>query len=816
MSPSSSDLKSRSLLREFRYALRVLRKMPGLTVTVLLSLAIGIGVLTATFTIGYITVLTPLPFPDPGQLMVVWSKINTFQNPVAAADFLDWRQQNHTFQHMTALTNDTFNISTGDQPENIQGMRATPGFYNELGGPGTFLLGRDFLPEEGAPGKNHVAILARALWQRLGGNPQIIGFSIRIDGEPYTVVGVTKGGFVDNMAAGQITVPLVFTPEQINHDYHWLQVRGRLKPGVTPQQAQADMDAVAANLARANPKSNQGFGVLLIPLQKVPERGRTAFWLLLGAVGFVLLMICVNIANLLLARGISRRKEIAIRTALGATKRKIFVQMICESLALALPGGALGFALDYTLLRYATHKEPEFALSVGQASPHINLIALFFTVGVTTLSGVFFGYAPAWFAARIDPNEALKEGHAGTSMGRQRLRRILVSGEFALALSLLTGAGLAIESFRNRIQADVGIRTDHILTFSMPVPDSRPKEPAQILAYYHRIVAGIQAIPGVSSVAISTGNPLFGDVFGMPFTITGKPAPSDRSQRPSASLNLVTPTFFSTFGIPVARGRAFDADDIAGGVRVAMVNEDFVKRYLSGADPLKQAISMEQLIPGVTRLGPAVNWRIVGVSRNVRGLAKEDRPQILIPFAQIPWPVTTIAVRTATDPAAISKSVASAVHSVDSVIALREMETMDQLRQHSTIGDRNIMIACMIFAGAALLLAMIGIYGVMSFAVAQRSSEISLRLAMGADRARIISLILKEGALLACIGLAVGLCGAYFIGRGMRSVLFDVAKIDYPVLAAVSLLLLLAALAACFLPAVKAAGVDPMNALKSQ
>lgn len=815
MFPSSSDLPSRLLPGELRYALRALRRTPGLTVTVLLSLAIGIGVLTATFTVGCITVLTPLPYPDPAQLMIVWSKINAFQNPVAAADFLDWKQQNHTFQHMTALTNDTFSISAGDQPENVQGMRATPGYYNELGGSATFLLGRDFLPEEGTPGKNHVAILARALWQRLGANPQIIGSGIRIDGEPYTIVGVTKGAFVD-MEAGEITVPLVFTPEQINHDYHWLQVRGRLKPGVTQQQAQADMDAVAANLARANPKSNRGFGVLLIPLQKLPERAKTAFWLLLGAVGFVLLMICVNIANLLLARGISRKKEIAIRTALGATKRTIFVQMISESLALALPGGALGFALDYALLRYAIHKDPGFALAIGQAAPHINLIALLFALGVTTLSGMFFGYAPAWFAARIDPNEALKEGHAGASIGRQRLRRILVSAEFALALSLLTGAGLAIQSFRHRIQADPGIRTDHILTFSMPVPDSRPKEPTQILAYYHRIVAGIQAVPGVSSVALSTGNPLFGDVFGMPFTIAGKPEPGDRSQRPGARLNLVTSEFFSTFGIPVVRGRVFDAQDLAGGVRVAIVNEDFARKYLAGTDPLRQEISMEQLIPGVARLGPAVDWQIVGVTRNVRGLQKEDSPEILVPFAQIPWPVTTIAVRTATDPAAISRSVASAVHSVDPVIALREMETMDQLREDSTMGDRNIMIACMIFAGAALLLAMIGIYGVMSFAVAQRSSEISVRLALGADRQRIISLILKEGAWLACFGLAVGLCGACFIGRGMRSVLFDVADTDYPVLAAVSLLLLLAALAACFLPAKRAAGVDPMHALKSQ
>ncbi|MFC5863144.1 ABC transporter permease [Acidicapsa dinghuensis] len=811
---SSSNLKSRLLREGFRHTFRASRKMPGMSLTVLLSVAIGIGVLTATFTIGYITTLTPLPYPAPGQLMVVTSEINASQNPVSAADFLDWREQNHTFQHMTAMAGDTFNLSTGDQPENIQGMRATPGYYNELGGPAAFLMGRDFLPEEGTPGKGHVVILAHALWQRLGGNPQIIGSSIWIDGEPYTVVGVTRGGFVDTRA-GEITVPLVFTPEQNNHGYHWLQVHGRLKPGVTQVQAQADLDSIAANLARAFPKTNQGFGVLLTPLQKVPERARTTFWLIFTAVGFVLLMICVNIANLLLARGLSRKKEVAIRIALGATRWTIFVQMISESLALAIPGGMLGLALDYALLRYAIHMDPEFALAANQASPHINLIALVFTIAVTTLSGMFFGYAPAWFAARVDPNEALKDGHSGTSLVRQRLRRILVCGQFALALSLLAGAGFAMESFRNRIHAEVGIRTDHILTFSMRVPDNRPSEPAQILAYYRRIVTSIQSVAGVSSIGISTGNPLFGDIFGMAFTVEGRPAPSNPSQRPSASLNLVTPEYFSTFGIPVERGRAFDENDMADGVRVAIVNENFAKRYLDGADPLKQKISMEQLVPGVARLGPAVDWRIVGVTRNVRGFQKEDSPEILIPFAQIPWPVTTIAVRTAIDPAAVSKRVASAIHSVDSVIALRNMETMDQTRAQATRGTRDAMIACMIFAGAALLLATIGIYGVMSFAVAQRSSEISVRLALGADRGRIIFMILKEGALLACIGLAIGLCGAYFIGRGMQSVLFDVAKIDYPVLAGVSVLLLLAALAACLLPAKKAASVDPMGALKS-
>jgi putative ABC transport system permease protein len=302
----------------------------------------------------------------------------------------------------------------------------------------------------------------------------------------------------------------------------------------------------------------------------------------------------------------------------------------------------------------------------------------------------------------------------------------------------------------------------------------------------------------------------------MPFTISGKPVPNDLSQRPNTRFNIVTPEFFNTFGIPIAHGRAFNAQDIAGGVRVAIVNEDFAQKYLAGADPLTQSISMEQLIPGVTKLGPAVDWQIVGVMRNARGVTKEDYPTMLIPFAQIPWPATTIAVRTATDPAPMGKSIAAAIRTVDSVIALRQLETMDQLREEAMEGDRNIMIACMIFATSALLLAMIGIYGVMSFAVAQRSNEISLRIALGADRTRIISLIMKEGALLAGIGLTIGLVGAYLIGRGMQSLLFNIAKIDYPVLVAVSVILLLAALAACLLAARRAASIDPMQALKSQ
>ena len=297
---------------------------------------------------------------------------------------MDWKGQSYSFQQMTAQADTTFNIASGDQPESIGGMRVTPGYYNELVGPGSFLFGRDFLPEEGIAGKDQVVILSYRLWRRLGGSPKMIGSSMSVDGQPHTVVGITRGGILDE--GPEITVPLVFTPDQINHDFHWLRVLGRLKPGVTQEQAQEEMDAVSANIARVNPKSNQGWGVVIVPLQRdsMPEQARTAFWLLLGAVGFVLLMICVNVGNLLLARGMVRQKEIGIRTALGASKWTIFAQMLTESFALAFAGGALGVALDFALLRYVIYKAPDFALREAQAGPHVNLIALFFAVGITT------------------------------------------------------------------------------------------------------------------------------------------------------------------------------------------------------------------------------------------------------------------------------------------------------------------------------------------------------------------------------------------------------------------------------------------------
>jgi putative ABC transport system permease protein len=791
-------------------------KNPGLTLTVLLTLALGIGANTAIFTVDYATLLAPMPYPQPDQLVVVWSKIQTFHNGISAGDFTDWKRENSTLQDINAFTGGSFNIASKDQPENIDGRQVTTGFYTMFGRP--FFLGRDFLPEEGVEGKGHVVILTHKLWSHLGSDPKIVGTSMRINGEPYTVVGVLTPG-LDDRGNEQLAVPLIFKPEQLNHDFHWLLSVGRLKPGVTIQQAQADMDSVALHIAQDNPKSNKGWGVFVEPLKNdfLPSERKQTLWLLLGAVAFILLIACVNVANLLLARGLARQKELAVRSALGATRRTIFEQLITESLLLALAGGLLGLGVGYAMLHALIAIMPRGTLP-NEADLTLNLPILFFTLVATTLAGLLFGSAPAWYASRVDPGETLKEGNrTGVGAGRHRLRQALVIGEFTLALSLLAGAGLAIHSFLNLLRVDLGLRTDHVLTFYLPVPDSRPKDPERIIAYYKQILSSVSAVPGVTSASAMTGLPLFGAGFGMPFTIVGKPAFNDPSMRPNTGFGMVTPDFFKTFGVRIVNGRAFTDQDTASGVKVAVVNEDFVKKYFKGADPLQQRVSVEQLIPGVTKLGPPVEWQIVGVYHNVRSRGlREDRPEMEIPFWQIPWSGAGIGVRTVNDPATMVKSIAAAVHSVDPEIALAEPRSMDEVRDLVLSNDRFTLILFVSFAVVALLLAALGVYGVMSFSVAQRSHEIALRMALGANRTRVVTLIVREGLVLAGIGLTLGLIGAYFVGRGMQSTLFEIGKLDFSVFLSVALLLLLAAVIACLIPARRAASVEPMQALRAE
>jgi putative ABC transport system permease protein len=794
----------------------MLWKNPGLSLTVLLTLALGIGANTAIFTVDYATLLAPMPYPQPDQLVVVWSKIKTYHNGISAGDYTDWKNQSHSFSTLSAFTGASFNIASKEEPENIDGRQVTVGYFNMVGNP--FFLGRDFLAEEGVAGKDHVVIMTHKFWAHLGADPKIIGTTMKVNGEPYTVVGVLSPG-IDDRGDAQIIIPLVFKPEQLNHDFHWLLSIGRLKPGVTIAQAQADMDAVTANIAKAYPKSNQGWGSFVEPLKNdfLPSERKQTLWILLGAVGFILLIACVNVANLLLARGMARQKELAVRSALGASRRTIFEQLLTESLLLAIVGGLLGIGVGYAMLQGLVAIMPRGTLPT-EADLHLNLPILAFTLGATTLAGILFGSAPAWYASRIDPGETLKEGgRTGTGSSRHRLRQSLVIGEFALALTLLTGAGLAIHSFVNLLNVDLGLRTDHVLTFWLPIPDSRPKDPEKIQAYYRQILASVGSVPGVQTVSASTGKPLWGAGFGMPFTIVGAAAFNDPSMRPNTGYGMVTPGFFQTYGVRLVNGRPFGEQDTASSVKVAVVNEDFVKKYLKDKDPLQARIAVEELIPGVTKLGPPQEWQIVGVYHNVHSRENKDgNPEMLIPFLQIPWPGALIGVRTSTDPAAMTKSIAAAVHKVDPEIAVAAPETMAEVHDKVLSDDRFTLILFVTFAVVALLLAALGVYGVMSFSVAQRKHEIALRMALGAQRSGVIGLVVREGLALAGVGLALGLIGAYFVGRSMQSTLYGVGKLDLSVFGAVAGILLASAVVACAVPARRAASVQPMQALRSE
>jgi putative ABC transport system permease protein len=473
--------------------------------------------------------------------------------------------------------------------------------------------------------------------------------------------------------------------------------------------------------------------------------------------------------------------------------------------------------LAWGLVKLIMVMMPPFTLGY-EANVGLNAPVLLFTVAATMLAGVIFGCAPAWQASRLNLSDVLKEGGRSSSgVGRHGLRRSLVVAEFALALSLLAGGGLAIHSLWNVAHVDLGFRSDHLLTFDLPVPDGQLIGSEQVNAFYRQLIEKIDALPGVSSASASTGMPLQGTNFGMPFQIAGKTV-DDPSKRPGAGFNMVTPGYFQTFGIQMDQGRAFTDQDLAGGAPVAVVNEVFAKKYFPGLDPLRQRIQVEQLIPGVTKLGPYIEWQIVGVYHNVHngGPKGEGFPEIDVPFWQSPWPSASIAVRASINPATLSKQISDIVLSMNPNLPLAEVKTMDQIKDESMAGDRFSAFLFGGFAAVALLLSALGIYGVMSFAVAQRTHEIGLRMALGASEGGVVTLILREGMTLAGIGLLLGLGGAYFVGRVMHSLFADVGVIDVKAFSAVTAILLASALMACYVPALRAAKVDPMQALREE
>jgi putative ABC transport system permease protein len=805
----------RNRWRDLLFGLRLLWKNPGFTAVAVLALALGIGANTAIFSVVYATLLAPLPYNQPDRIVMVWSKVNGSRNGVSAGDFLDWQRQNTVFDSIAAWTGGQMSLSSSAHPEQVNAEPCTPGFLHVLGQP--FLLGRDFLPEEGQLGKELETILTYKLWKnRFGGDRHIVGQQIRMDGKQYTVVGVLAPGATDRVQS-QLYVPLAFKPEFINHEFHWILVMARLKPGVTVAQANANMDSVTRQIAADNPKSNQGWGATVEPLQNdfLNRNVIRALWILLGAVAFVLLIACANVANLLLARGTARQKEIAVRGALGATRGQLFFQFLTESVTLAGIGGALGIFLAWVFLKAIVALMPPFTLP-SEADVTLNVPVLLFTVAATMLSGILFGCAPAFQAARLNLNDTLKEGgRSGSGAGKHKLRYALVLAEFALALTLLAGAGMTIHSVWHLTHVDMGFRTDHILTFNLPVPIDRLKGAEEINAFYRQLIERVQSVPGIVSVSVSTGMPVQGTNFGMPFDIAGK-AVADRSQRPGAGFNMVTPGYFQTFGIRIARGRAFSEADIAGGARVAIVNSTLVKKYFPNVDPLTQRLVIEQIVPATAKLGDAVEWQIVGVYENVRngGPQGDGFPEIDVPFAQSPEPGAYMAVRTATQPDSMTQTIAGVIQSVDPDLPMADVKSMDQMLNDSMGGDRFGAVLFGTFAGVALILAAFGIYGVMSFAVAQRTHEIGLRMALGAAPSQVLGLILREGMTLGAIGLGIGFLGAWGVGRLMTGLVYGTGSFDLPAFSAVAAVLMLSALLACYVPARRATQVDPMAALR--
>jgi putative ABC transport system permease protein len=799
--------------RDFSFGFRLLRKNKGFAFIAVLALALGIGPNTAIFSVIYATLLAPMPYPHPEQLMMVWSKIQGHRNGIATGDYLDWKNQSRSFQGLWAWSGFDANLGGTQEPERISGSQMTPGMISGMGV--RPMLGRDFLPEEGQAGRDRVVLLRHKLWvRRFGSRPDIIGRQIQINGEPYTVVGVLPPGQQDRMP-DELEVPLAFKPEQINHDFHWLLVMGRLKPGLSIKQAQSDMDAVTRHIGQVYPQ-DKGWSSSVEPLRNdfLPRERIASLWLLMGGVGFVLLIACANVANLLLARGTARQREVAVRASLGASRPRLFGQLLTESLALALLGGAIGVGLGWGILKAVIAFMPDQTLP-SEADLTLNLPVLMFTLAATVIAGLLAGCAPGWQAARLDLNETLKQSGRSLSSGRHWLRRLLVIAEFTLALTLLAGAGLAIHSFWKITRLDLGIRTDHILTFFLPVPEGRLTRPGQIRNFYAQMLTRIQAVPGIYNATVTTGMPLEGTGFGMPFYLAGKPF-ANPADRPGAGFQMVTPGYFETFGVRVVRGRMFDEHDTAGNMRVAMVDENFVRRYVKNLDPFRQRIVVEELIPGVTKLGPPVEWQIVGIFHQVQygGRPSADSAVMYVPFAQSPWPSAAIAVRTSGDPVSMTRSIAAAVHSIDPQLPLADTETMERIVDESHAGDRFGAVLYGSFAAIALLLAALGIYGVIAFLVEQRTQEIGLRMALGAGRLAVLRLVLTEGMTLAVMGFFLGLVGAWLVGRAMQSMLYGVTALDYGVFSAVGAVLLASALLACYIPAQRAAIVDPMLALR--
>jgi putative ABC transport system permease protein len=803
------------LLRDARFGLRLLHRNAAFTAVVVATLALGIAATTAIFSVVYGLFFAPLPYAQPDRLVMVWPYVNGERAGVSPKSYTAWKRQATPFADINAWSGRTVNVATADRPENVSAGAATPGFLAMLGYGYPLALGRSFRDDEGVPGRDHVVVLTYQLWQeRFGGDPGILSRQVRVNDEPYTVVGVLGKGPADRQQ-NKIWLPLAFTDADLQSDAGRLYVMARLKDDVTVEQANASMAALGARLEqeRARPRSGWTIQVEAFRNDFVAPSTVRGLWLLFGAVLFVLLIACANVANLLLARGTTRHRELAIRAAMGATRSAVARQLLVETLVLAMAGGLLGAWLASAIVHAVVALMPPFTLP-SETEITLSVPVLLFALAACTVSGVVAGLAPAWQASRTSAADTMREG--GRTIGDRRfaLRRGLVILEFALALTLLAGGGLAVHAWVRQMTADLGFRADHLTTFSLPVPRGRLTTTDQMRTFYGSLADRIAVLPGVEAASVSTGMPVSGAGYRGQFEIAGDRV-VDPEKRPWTSVIMATASYHETFGIAMHRGRAFAETDREGSRPVAIVNETFAQRFLAGRDPIGRHLVMAPPA-NVASVAAPIDWEIVGVQADAANAAP-GRPvvaEIVLPFAQNPWSTAIVAVRTIGDASVPWTAIADVLRTIDPTIPMARVQTIEQTLSRSMASDRFYTAFFVAFAGIGLVLAVVGIYGVMSFAVAQRTHEIGLRMALGGSRRHVVGRILREGMTTALAGTVLGAIGAVFVGRLLQGAVYGIEPSNPLPFIAVGITLLLAAFVACVVPARRAAAVDPIVALR--
>jgi len=803
--------------QDLRFAVRQMAKRPGFTAIILLTMALGIGANAAIFSVLDAVLLRPLPYKQPEGLIKVWTRFTGIgapndQNWVSAPEFRDFQQLNHSFEDLAAISGGSFNLGVKGSPQRVVGAAVTPNLFGMLGVQPQF--GRNFLPEEGQPGREHEVILSHDLWRRVfAANPNIVGTTIRIDGAPYSVVGIMPDGFAYPSEA-EIWGPLAFSPDDLSENSrggHGLEVLGRVKQGVSLAQVQSDMDRVSRTMIEQHasyPYNKFNFGIILHPLlEETVGDVKPSLMVLMAAVGLVLLIACANIANLMLTRSTERQQEMETRLALGATGKRLARQLITESIALAVAGGLIGLAITPLILRGLV----DLAEKTLPRAVHttIDLRALALTAAVSILTGVLFGLAPAFQASHKRNFDTLKSGRNTEGKRPKRLRSVLVICETALSLLLVAGAGLLIRSFAQILKVDPGFRPEGVLTMRVSLPDASYSKPEQIRSFYSSLVERVQRLPGVQYAGAVTGLPLAGEGGSGTTTIDTQSVPLE-NRTPEADRRAATPDYFRAMSIPLLRGRYFEPRDTEGTPGVAIVDESLANTYWPNQDPIGKRVHFGGL-------GSNAPWlTVVGVVRHVRNrtLEARSRVELYVPENQVPFNGMTLAVRTAGNPMSLVPTIQREVAAIDPDLPVYRIRTMSEVMGESLQRRRLALMLLAGFAGLALLLAAIGIYGVTSYGVAQRKTEIGVRMALGANRSHVLGLIMRSGMTTIAIGLVVGIVLSLALTRLMSGLLFAVHASDPLALAGAAMVLVLAALVAIFIPARRATKVNPMSALR--